>query len=114
MLRLARAPQVAKEVNRTLAHVPPWTASFSFFRPTLLQLVNNSKDLYERVQTAAVAMPWDVVVGAVGLHAAVFGVLALVVAAVVSWRRGARTAACDRTRSRLARYARTGSAALPL
>ena len=61
-------------MNRTLAHVPPWTASFSFFRPTLLQLVNNSKDLYERVQTAAVAMPWDVVVGAVILHAAGFGV----------------------------------------
>ena len=87
--------RVAKEVNRTLAHVPPWNASTSFciFRPTLLRLSGHLedlvKDLHELVQAAAVAVTHMkvVAVAAVGLHVAVFCVFAtLVVAAVVSWQ----------------------------
>ncbi len=90
--------RVAKEVNRTLAHVPPRTASTSFcyfciFRPTLLRLSSRLedlvKDLHELAQAAAVAVTHMkvVAVAAVGLHVAVFCVFAtLVVAAVVSWQ----------------------------
>ena len=60
-------------MNRTLAHVPPWTPSESFYRPALIQLVNSTKDLYERVQAMAVAVPWHVVV--VGVSRTLLGAL---------------------------------------